>query len=163
MADKASKYDLRNTSKGIRGVNAVSGYREFGPGEVAEGVELSDAEYESAKRTGYFEFGAAAKAEAEDETDDALPGNVPKLKKLAREEGIDLGTATSAADIQAVILSARAAKAAGSGIPPSTPPADDLDAMSDADLRDTVQAITGKPAPDGSDREALLKLARGQE
>lgn len=163
MADN-TKTSVRNVAPGIRGLNLVSGYRDLAPGEFIESVELSAAEHKSAESTGYFEFGSkaksAAKAEAAATTGADLPNNVPKLKKLARDEGIDVGTAKSAAALQAAIVAGRAAKAPPT--PPVTPPSDDLDNMSDDDLRNTVAAITGKPAPDGADREALLKLARGE-
>lgn len=44
---------------------------------------------------------------------------------------------------------------------PVTPQTDDLDKMSDADLFDTVAALTGERPAEGTDREALLALARG--
>lgn len=43
------------------------------------------------------------------------------------------------------------------------PPTDDLDKMSDADLLDTVAALTGNRPDDGTDRETLLALARGEQ
>lgn len=161
-----TKTSVRNIAVGIRGLNAVSGYRDLMPGELVDEVELTADELANAKSTGYFEFGKEAKAApapAEPTADAPLPNNVPKLKKLARDEGIDVGTATSAADLQAAITAGRAAKAAG-GIPPVVAPADDLDAMADDDLRTTVAALTGKPATDYADtsRDDLLKLARGE-
>jgi len=63
MADK--KYAVRNTTRGVRGLNTTGGYRDLEPGELAEGVELTEAEYRNAESTGYFEFGSAAKAEPE--------------------------------------------------------------------------------------------------
>jgi hypothetical protein len=42
---------------------------------------------------------------------DELPRNVPKLKKIARDEGIDVGTATSADDLKAAITAERTARA----------------------------------------------------
>jgi hypothetical protein len=169
---------VRNVTRGFRGLNTKDGgYLELGPGQLAEGVELDDAELESAKRTGYFAFGKDA-----DSTADAaaalvastpgaapatppggpLPRNVTQLKKIARDEGIDVGDAKSADDLTAVITAGRAAKAAG-GIPPINPgPSDDLDNMSDDDLRTTVAALTGKPATDyaTTERDELLRLAR---
>ncbi len=153
--------DIRNTTKGIRGLNTEAGYRDLAPGELATDIELSDAERKSAERTGYFEFGSKAKAApAPDAEPDALPRNAPKLKKLARDEGIDVGEAKSVDDLTAAIEAGRAAKAAG-GIPPATPAQpDDLDAMSDDDLRATVTAITGTAPAADADRAALLALAR---
>jgi pyruvate/2-oxoglutarate dehydrogenase complex dihydrolipoamide acyltransferase (E2) component len=157
---------VRNTSRGFRGLNTKGGYLELGPGETREGVELDDNELASAKRTGYFEFGAkAAKAAsaAAPAADTPLPNNVPKLKKIARDEGIDVGNAKTVADITAAIVAGRAAKATiAPPAPPPTPPADDLDNMADDDLRNTVAAITGKPATEyaNTERDELLKLAR---
>lgn len=164
-----TKTTVTNTSQGFRGLNAVDGYVELAPGESRD-VELSDDERKSAEKVGYFALGGkaakAAAAAAPVDTTAPLPNNVPKLKKIARDEGIELGTAKSTADIQAAIVAGRAAKAAAPGAAPAaptpTPPTDELDKMSDADLAGTVQAITGKPAPEGADRETLLKLARGQ-
>jgi hypothetical protein len=166
MADN-TKTSVRNVAPGIRGLNTVQGYRDLAPGELVESVELTDAEYKSAESTGYFEFGTKAKkapaAAPATSTAEPLPNNVPKLKKLARDEGIDTGDARSAADLKTAITAGRAAKAAG-GIPTPTPPSDDLDNMADDDLRNTVAALTGKPATDyaDTDRAALLKLARGE-
>lgn len=150
---------VRNTTKGIRGLNTLAGYRDLAPGELAEDVELSDVERKNAESTGYFEFGKAAKAAPEPEQADALPRNAPKLKALAKAEGIDVGSATKVDDLVAAIEAGRTAKAAG-GITPPVPPVDDLDAMSDADLLVTVEAITGKAPPEGATREELLAAAR---
>lgn len=129
MATK--KYTVRNTTQGFRGLNAVSGYVELNPGEVRQGVEITDDEYRNAEGTNYFAFGA----DAEQEPEPPAPPPPP---------------------------------------PPPPPPAgvqpDELDRLNDADLATTVQAITGKAAPDKKARESdedyrarLLKLARGQE
>lgn len=163
-----TKTSVRNITVGIRGLNTVDGYRDLAPGELVESVELDEAERKSADSTGYFEFGAKAKAApaaASGATAPAaLPRNAPKLKKLARDEGIDVGEAKTVDALVAAIETGRAAKTAG-GIPPTgNPPADDLDNMSDDDLRNTVAALTGKPVTDYTDTErvALLKLARGE-
>lgn len=158
MADKTQTGEVTNTAKGIRGLHTVEGYQEFQPGQTLT-VELSEAEYTSAKRTGYFAFGKAAAERAAEGADDDLDVTVPNLKKLAVAEGIDLGDANTKAEIQGAIRKARAEKAAA-GDAGGQP--DDLDNMSDADLRTTVQAITGtEPAADAT-REQLLKLARGE-
>lgn len=154
MAD-TSKYDVRNTAKGIRGLHGVDGYAELAPGEVREGFEMTAAEHKSATRTGYFAFGKAATADDEGTSGDDLDTTVDKLRDIATAEGVELGTATKKADIQEAIRAARLAK--------SQPPADDLDNMNDSDLRATVQAITGEQPAADADRETLLKLARGQE
>lgn len=167
-----TKYTVRNTAQGPRGLNAGpkgENYLELAPGQTLHDVELSDAEHASAERTGAFQFGAKAKAaEKADQaaaTGEGLPNNMPKLKGIAKAEGVDLSGKTTVADIQKAILDAREAKAAQAGSQPPAPPADDLDNMDDSTLLATAAAITGKPVSelDGTDREGLLKLARGQE
>jgi hypothetical protein len=169
MADATKKYTVRNTQAGIRGLNTVSGYRDLAPGETAENVELTTAEYESAKRTNYFAFGADAEAAAgEGGEGDALPGTHAELDKLAGSmPGFSFPDGTrTVADKQAAITAARAATAdgTGGGVPTPTAPTDDLDNMSDDDLRNTASAISGKPVAELTDtsREDLLKLARGE-
>jgi len=166
------KTSVRNTAPGIRGLNTVQGYRDLAPGEFVESVELTDDEHKNAESTGYFVFGKGAKT-AETAAPpgtvtppaaEPLPANVPKLKKIARDEGIDVGDAKSAAELTAAIEAGRAAKAAGGLTPPPPGPGDDLDNMADDDLRNTVAALTGKPVADyaNTDRDELLKLARGE-
>lgn len=169
----SNTYTVRNTAQGPRGLNAGPDglqYLELAPGQTLTDVELSDAEHKSAERTGNFQFGAAAKAAAKQDaaavSGEGLPNNMPKLKGIAKTEGVDLTGKTTVADIQKAILDARAAKAAEqSGAGGATPPTDDLDNMDDSTLLATAAAITGKPVAelDGTDRESLLKLARGQE
>ncbi len=155
-------YTVTNTAKGIRGLNAVSGYVELDPGERREGVELSDAEYASAERTGYFEFGnAKAGSSADQEQEDALPGTHALLDKLAKDEGVTFPEGTrTVAEKQAAITAARDAAAAD----PGGAKPDELDNMSDDDLRSTAAALSGKSADEVAslDRDALLKLARGE-
>lgn len=161
---------VRNTQRGIRGLNTVNGYRDLAPGEMVESVELTEAEHRNAETTGYFEFGDSGgggrgdpdkpKADDADDLDTTMDG----LEAIAKAEAIDLsgiaGTGTNGrvlkSDVQAAIRAAREAKA-------NPAKADDLDNMDDATLRVTVQAITGKEPPADADRAALLKLARGQE
>ena len=113
--------DVRNTTKGIRGLNTLAGYRDLAPGELATDIELSKAERASAESTGYFEFGKAAASEPT--ADEPVPSAEPS--------------------------------------PVDTPrAADDLDAMSDADLRTTVEALTGKKPGPNTSREKLLEAAR---
>ena len=163
---EAKRYTLTNTTAGPRGVHQDDGsYVELEPKQTRT-VDLTDAEYASAKSTGYFVFGAAAAKEVAASTPtatggDELPSNVMKLKKIARDEGIDAGEAHTVAELQAAITAGRAAKAGG-GTGNITPP-DDLDTLPDDVLRTTVQAITGKEPPADADRDALLKLARGVE
>lgn len=161
-----SKYTVRNSAQGPRGLHTVAGYVELAPGQTLENVEIDDGEHKSAESTGYFEFGAKAKAAAKADavaaagntTGDDLPNNMPKLKGIAKAEGVDLTGTTSVADIKSAIAAHRTAKASDA----SAQHTDDLDAMSDDDLRNTVQAITAQPAPADADRTALLALARGE-
>jgi hypothetical protein len=164
MADDFSVHDVTNTGKGLRGLNTVDGYVEIDPGSTLRGVQLAPAELKSAERTGYFKIVGEGKAPATDEHEDdgeGLPSNVPKLRKIAKEEDVDVSGATSAADYQRLILAARADKAAkaGSG---NQGGGDELDRMDDATLRNTVQALTGTAPAEGADRATLLALARGQ-
>jgi hypothetical protein len=55
----------------------------------------------------------------------ALPSNFMQLKKIARDEGIDLGAANTVPDIQAVIVAARKAKTAAPPTPPEPPVSSD--------------------------------------
>lgn len=162
----SAKHTVRNTAPGPRGINTTDGYRELAPNETAT-VELDDAEFKSASKTGYFHFDAQAKADAKADqaaaSGEGLPSNMPKLKSIAKAEGVDLTGKTSVADIQKAILDARAAKVDAANATPPAPPSDDLDNMDDATLRTTVQAITGEEPAADADRETLLKLARGQE
>lgn len=158
-----AKQTVRNTSGGYRGLNTVGGgYVELSPGQTVEGVDLSDAELASAKDAGYFEFGGKATAPADDDGGKSLDKmNKAELEAVAAAEGVDLSAATNQAGRVEAIEAAR--KAAAGGITPgAAAPADDLDNMSDADLRTTVAAVTGKPETDYTDtsREDLLALAR---
>lgn len=176
MDAKSTRYAITNTAAGPRGVHQDDGsYVELAPGET-RAVDLTDAEHASATRAGYFEFGAkgkaataaaasaaAASAAASATTTAPLPNNVMQLKKLARDEGIDVGEASKVDELQAAITAGRAAKVAqgGAGAPPVTP-ADDLDTLDDETLRATTAALTGKPVDQlPTDRESLLELARG--
>lgn len=137
-----SKTAVRNVAPGIRGLHAVTGYRDFAPNEFAESVEMTAAELESAKRTGYFRFGTAAKAD-------------PRAE--AAEEQARLDNPTAAVTGGADGAGAPGFQAAGGG---ST---DELDKMSDEDLKTTTAALTGKPVEElPDDRDELLKLARAQ-
>lgn len=132
MAD-TKKTAVRNIAPGFRGLNTTAGYREFNPNEYAESVEMTTAEFDSAKRTGYFRFGAAAKADPKAEAaDQEQPKPVPNPTETTGNGG------------------------GGAG-------GDELDNMSDADLKTTTAALTGKPVEElPDDRDQLLKLARGE-
>lgn len=99
------KTTLKNISAGFRGIYQADGtYVEFGPGEEKP-VILSKGEHDDLPE--YFEK-AGASGVAED-----LPAKkVAELKEIARVEEIDLGDATSKADIIASIELSREAKAA---------------------------------------------------
>lgn len=167
-----AKYTVRNIAAGPRGLNTGAKgeqYAELAPGQTLHDVELSDAEHASAERTGNFQFGAKAKAaekqDAAAAAGEGLPNNMPKLKSIAKAEGVNISGVNTVADIQKAILDARATKAAEAAAQPPAPPSDDLDNMDDPTLLATAAAITGKPVAelDGKDRDELLKLARGQE
>lgn len=169
---EGKRYIVTNTAAGPRGVYQDDGsYVEIPAGETRS-VDLTDAEYNSAKGTGHFSFGkagekaqAAATAVAGQEgAADALPSNIMKLRKIARDESIELGSAASVDAVKAAILSARAVKAGGAGGIGAQTPGDDLDTLDDNTLQATVAAITGKAVADlPTDRDELLKLARGVE
>lgn len=149
QAPATSKTAVRNISPGYRGLNTVQGYREFNPNEYAESVEMTAAELASAKRTGYFRFGAAAKPD-------------PKAEAQAEIERLDNPTAAVTGG-----PGTGAGAGAGGGAPTTGAvgggSTDELDKMSDDDLKTTTAALTGKPVeslPD--DRAELLKLARGE-
>lgn len=165
-------HNVKNISTGIRGFHSTEGLVEIAPGQTAEGVEISDAELRSAKRTGWFEIESGGgghgdpdkpKREAGTEQADDLDTTVPKLREIAAAEEIDLSGMTTKADIQGAIRAARITKA-GVGTGSTGGEADALDGMDDATLRSTVQAITGKSEADVADldRAALLALARGE-
>lgn len=64
---KFTKHTITNVSGGPKVINSPQGHI-LQAGQVAEDVELNEAELASAKATGYFEFGAAAaKRAAKDE------------------------------------------------------------------------------------------------
>lgn len=167
-----AKYTVTNNAPGPRGLNTGengAGYLELAPGQTVENVVLNDAEHASADEAGYFTFGgkvadpakAPAAPKAPGDTDgDGLPNNMPKLKGIAKAEGVDLTGKTTVAEMQAAILAARKAKA-----DQANAPADDLDKLDDNTLLATVAAITGKPVADleGTDRAGLLALARKPE
>jgi hypothetical protein len=153
-------HNVKNISTGIRGFHSVDGLVEIAPGKSAEGVEISTAEFNSMARTGWFEVDGKPDENAEGDVAQAddLDTTIPKLKEIAKLEDVDLNGMTSKGDIQGAIRLARTAKA--------TKPAgsDAIDAMDDATLRSTVQALTAKPFDEVNelDRPALLALARGQ-
>lgn len=178
---KKGTFTVRNIAPGVRGFHDhKDGYLELEPGKSASEVVFTEAEFESALATKAFEITAGDAPAADEEPDqggsdaDGLPETKAELEKLATAEGIDptaiQGTGANGnvvkADIAAAIQAARAAKAAGGTNPTdaanNAQPGDTLDKMSDADLRDTVKALTGEEPAADLDRAALLKLARGE-
>lgn len=171
MADakmKSGTFTVRNTAPGVRGFHDASdGYLELEPKGSASGVRFTEAEYESAKRAG-LEI-EAGDTTGDDETDDqAVVGakaydeiTANDLRAALDEKQVQYA---SNADKRALYdLYTASFTAPAGGVPPVTPPpGDTLDNMSDDDLRDTVKALTGTDAPEGADREQLLKLARGE-
>lgn len=163
------KRSVHNITKGIRGLNGLTGYVELEAGETRPDVEMTEAEFENAKRTGYFEFdgsgsGTSDQAKAAEAAADELPGTHKLLDKLAADEvppivfGAEVKTV---ADKQAAITAARTARAAPAATGGGAQ-GDELDRMSDDDLRNTAAAIAGKPVTElaDMDRDALLALAR---
>ncbi|UYW25663.1 hypothetical protein OKC48_20675 [Methylorubrum extorquens] len=71
---------VKNTQQGPRGLNTVAGPVLVEPGRVVD-VELSESELKSARKSGWFEFGA--EAEADDEGDE---GEKPTLANLSDDE-----------------------------------------------------------------------------
>ena len=164
-------YKVTNVTKGIRGFHSADGLVELNPGGVAEGVEISDAELKSAKRTEWFEIESGGGGHGDPDKGgkreaapaDDLDTTIPKLREIAEKEKVDLSGMTSKGDIQGAIRLARASKGDGAGSGEGSGN-DAIDAMDDETLRSTVAAITGQSAEDvaGLDRPALLALARGQ-
>jgi hypothetical protein len=155
---------IKNTARGMRGVNTVGGLVYLNPNETRDDLDVADAELAAMRNdTPYFEINGKAPAApaAADSLDDM---SVADLTKLAADEGVTLpekGTGANdrvvKADIVKAITDARVAAGAGTGEP------DELDAMDDDTLRATVQALTGEAAPADADRTALLALARGDK
>lgn len=152
--------ELTNTDKGPRGIHTVDGLVMLEPGETRS---LDIAEAELVDLPGYFAIAdyAALDVKATDPDDptaalDAM--TVAQLKALAAERGVPLPETGSGDGGRVLKADIVAAIAKG----PTEPQGDALDAMSDDELRATVQALTGDEAPADADRAALLALARGQ-
>ena len=152
---------VTNTAKGMRGLHTLSGLVMLDPNETRDDLQISAAELASAKSTGYFEFDGKAATTDDGDADSNLDDNsVAELEKIATDEGVDVsaitGTGANGRVLKADIVAAIEAKRAG-----GARAGDELDGMSDDDLRATVQAVTGaEPAGDAT-REQLLGLARG--
>ncbi len=158
-----AKVTIKNTARGLRGVNTDGGLVYIEPG-ATETLEVSGANLKGARGRSYFEFGDSATADSDDEgsepTGDGLDDmSVGDLDKIIAAENVTVPETGSGqngnvvkVDKVAAIRAAREGKANGT---------DALDGMSDDDLRATVQALTGTEPPADADRAALLDLARG--
>lgn len=170
----ATKTRLLNSAAAVRGFyDADSVYHQLEPGESVE-APMNEAVRKTLGDHWLFGDEADAAAQVADDVDnadaDGLPETKAELEALAAKEGIDLSTieGTGAnggvvkADIAKAIADKRAAPAGG--VPPRVDgPNDDLDNMSDDDLRGTVKVLTGEDAPEDATREQLLALARGEQ
>ena len=164
---KSGTFTVRNTAPGVRGFHDhADGYLELEPNGSASGVRFTDAEYESAKRTG-LEI-TAGDTPADDTDDQAVVGakaydeiTAKDIKAALDEKGV---TYEANADKKA-LYDLYVGSFDQAATPPVTPAPDDtLDKMSDADLYDTVVALVGeeKAKAANGDRTALLALARGE-
>lgn len=157
--------EITNTDKGPRGLHTVDGLVMLEPGETrsldlpeAEILDLAD---HFAITTPSLSDMCAAIVKATDPDDptaalDAM--TVAQLKAHAAERGVPLPVSGSGDGGRVLKADIVAALAKG----PAEPQGDALDAMSDEELRATVQALTGAEAPADADRAALLAIARAQ-
>lgn len=100
MSDKTIDVIVRNVSKGPKVLNSRPAGLLAAGDSTDTPVTMTEAEYEIAKGTGWFEFDGAS--------EEGLSGmTVPELKALAEAESIDLGDATKKADIISAIELAR--------------------------------------------------------
>jgi hypothetical protein len=95
-----AKHTFTNTADGPRIVNGSEGPVSILPGQSTD-VEVSDAELKSAKATEWFDLDGV------DDEDSLSAMKVKDLKALAEDEGIDLGDASTKADIISAIELAR--------------------------------------------------------
>ncbi|MXP42978.1 hypothetical protein [Allopontixanthobacter sediminis] len=95
-----AKHALTNATDGPKSVNSLTGTVVIAAG-ASEEVDLSEAEFISAKATGWF---------ADDGDTELADMKVADLKALAESEGIDLGDATKKDDIISAIELAREAE-----------------------------------------------------
>ncbi len=72
---------VKNTQQGPRGLNTLAGPVLVEPGQTVE-VEISKPELASARKSGWFEFGA----EAEADDDDGDDGEKPEIASLTDDE-----------------------------------------------------------------------------
>lgn len=99
MADapKIVSHVVTNITRGPKVLNSIPPGVLVAGDSTDEPVNMTEAEYEQAKATGWFEFGEGG-----------LSSNtVKELKALAEAEGIDLVDASNKADIIAAIELAR--------------------------------------------------------
>ncbi len=106
-----ARTNVKNISNGPRGFRTTSGFVSLEAGQVLEDAEFEEAELNSAKGTGFFEFSKAKGEKVEVDPNDLTKKTVAELQELAKAETIDLGEATKKDDIVSAIETARAAKA----------------------------------------------------
>lgn len=177
MADRKMKsgtFTVRNIAPGVRGFHdARDGYLELEPGKSASDVRFHESEFESALRTGGFEITAGdATADQDDGQDDDTPAGAKAYGDITVADikaHLDAANVSYESDANKKALYEQYAATFEpatnpGGVPAVTPPpGDTLDKMSDADLRDTVKALTGEEPAADADRDTLLRLARGEE
>lgn len=176
MAEREMKkgtYAVRNIAPGPRGFHdAETGYAELDAGQSATGVRFHTSEFDAAVASKYFEI-TAGDAPASDQDDDGAetPSGAKAYDDITAKDikaHLDAANVSYETDANKKALyeqyAATFAQANDGGTgEPTPPPGDTLDKMSDADLRDTVKALTGEEPAADADRETLLKLARGEE
>ena len=157
-----AKVTITNTAPGLRGVNTDEGLVYLAPGETRDDLDVSGGNLKAARAKSYFTFDGRVdeSSDAEPQGDGLDDMSVADLDSLIAAEGVTLpetGTGNNGNVVKADRVAAIRAHRAS----PSES-ADDLDAMSDDDLRVTVQALTGKEMGELADfdRETLLGLAR---
>lgn len=79
---------VKNTQQGPRGLNTEAGPVLVEPGQTVD-VKLSDAELASARKSGWFEFGAAAEQDEEQDEKPVLANLTDdELRTLLAEHGV---------------------------------------------------------------------------
>lgn len=97
---------IKNITKGPRGINTKAGHRWLEPGETAD-VEMDDAEVGVSERTGWFEI--SGKAPKNPETP---PPDREELKAQAEKLGIDFAPNISTPKLKELVDQKVAAQAA---------------------------------------------------
>ena len=175
MAEREMKkgtYTVRNIAPGPRGFHdAETGYAELDAGQSATGVRFHTSEFDAAVASKYFEItaGDAPAADQDDGTETPSGAKayddttVADIKSHLDTAGVSYETDANKKALYALYTATFEQDNPGGTGDVTPPPGDTLDKMSDADLRDTVKALTGEEPAADADRETLLKLARGEE